>query len=53
MAGTGPLLWLLAAQILRAGGRVEALLDTTPRRNWLLAAPHLPDFILSPYFSKG
>ncbi|MFO1085558.1 MAG: NAD(P)/FAD-dependent oxidoreductase [Reyranellaceae bacterium] len=53
LAGTGPLLWLLAAQILRAGGRVEALLDTTPRRNWLLAAPHLPDFILSPYFSKG
>jgi NADPH-dependent 2,4-dienoyl-CoA reductase/sulfur reductase-like enzyme len=53
MAGTGPLLWLLAAQILRAGGRIDALLDTTPRRNWLLAAPHLPDFVLSPYFSKG
>lgn len=53
MAGTGPLLWLLAAQILRAGGRLEALLDTTPRRNWLLAAPHLPDFMLSPYFTKG
>ncbi|MFO1161034.1 MAG: NAD(P)/FAD-dependent oxidoreductase [Reyranellaceae bacterium] len=53
MAGTGPLLWLLAAQILRAGGRLEALLDTTPRRNWLRALPHLPDFALSPYFSKG
>ncbi len=53
IAGTGPLLWLLAAQILRAGGRIEALLDTTPRANWLRAAAHLPDFMLSPYFAKG
>jgi NADPH-dependent 2,4-dienoyl-CoA reductase/sulfur reductase-like enzyme len=53
MAGTGPLLWLLAAQILRAGGKLEAILDTTPRRNLLRAAPHLPDFMLSPYFAKG
>ena len=53
IAGTGPMLWLLAAQILRAGGRIEALLDTTPRGNWLRAAFHLPDFLLSPYFAKG
>ena len=53
LAGTGPLLWLLAAQILRAGGQIAALLDTTPRRNWLLALPHLPEFALSPYFAKG
>jgi NADPH-dependent 2,4-dienoyl-CoA reductase/sulfur reductase-like enzyme/bacterioferritin-associated ferredoxin len=53
IAGTGPLLWLLAAQILRAGGHIEALLDTTPRANWLRAAFHLPDFLLSPYFAKG
>ena len=53
MAGTGPLLWLLAAQILRAGGKIAAILDTTPRRNLLRAAPHLPDFMLSPYFAKG
>ena len=53
IAGTGPLLWLLAAQILRAGGRIEALLDTTPRANWLRAAAHLPDFLLSPYATKG
>lgn len=53
MAGTGPLLWLLAAQTLRAGGRVDAILDTTPRRNWLQALAHLPDFALSPYFAKG
>ena len=53
MAGTGPLLWLLAAQILRAGGKIAAILDTTPRRNLLRALPHLPDFMLSPYFAKG
>jgi hypothetical protein len=53
LAGNGPLLWLLAAQILRAGGKIEAILDTTPRRNWLRALFHLPDFVLSPYFTKG
>ncbi len=53
LAGTGPLLWLLAAQTLRAGGRIEAILDTTPRGNWLRALAHLPDFLLSPYFGKG
>ena len=39
MAGTGPLMWLLAAQILRAGGKIAAILDTTPRRKLLRAAP--------------
>jgi hypothetical protein len=53
LAGNGPLLWLLAAQILRAGGKIEAILDTTPRHNWLRALFHLPDFVLSPYFAKG
>jgi len=53
MAGTGPLLWLLAAQLLRAGARIEAILDTMPRANWLHAARHLPEFALSPYWSKG
>lgn len=53
MAGSGPLLWLLAAQILRAGGKLDAILDTTPRGNWLRALGRLPDFVLSPYFTKG
>src|SRR5262245_38054868 len=53
LAGAGPLLWLLAAQLLRAGAKVEAILDTAPRLNWLRALPHLPDFALSPYWSKG
>ncbi len=53
LAGGGPLLWLLAAQTLRAGGKIDAILDTTPRRNWLQAMFHAPDFALSPYFAKG
>jgi NADPH-dependent 2,4-dienoyl-CoA reductase/sulfur reductase-like enzyme len=53
MAGAGPLLWLLAAQLLRAGATIEAILDTAPRLNWLSALAHLPDFALSPYWSKG
>jgi NADPH-dependent 2,4-dienoyl-CoA reductase/sulfur reductase-like enzyme len=53
MAGCGPLLWLLAAQLLRAGAKIEAMLDTTPRANWLRALMHAPDFALSPYWSKG
>jgi hypothetical protein len=53
MAGCGPLLWLLAAQLLRAGAKIEAILDTTPRINWLKAAMHLPEFALSPYWAKG
>src|SRR5260370_14823480 len=53
IAGTGPLLWLLAAHILPARGKVQAILDPTPRGNWLRALFHLPDFMLSPYFAKG
>ncbi len=53
LAGMGPLLWLYAAQVLRSGGRIEAILDTTPRANYLRAAPYFPDFALSPLFRKG
>lgn len=53
LAGQGPLLWLYAAQLLRAGGSIAAVLDTTPRANWLKALPHAPGFMLSPYFRKG
>lgn len=53
LAGCGPLLWLLAAQYRRAGARIAALLDTTPRANWRAAARHLPDFLASPYLAKG
>lgn len=41
-AGTGPLLYLVAHQYMRAGGAIRAVLDTTPRGNYLRALPHLP-----------
>jgi len=53
LAGTGPLLWLLAAQLLRAGGRIEALLDTTPWASQLRALPHAPAFAVSRYLAMG
>lgn len=53
LAGTGPLLYLLAAQYARLGVPVAALLDTTPRGNWAAALPRLPGFLGSPYAWKG
>ncbi len=53
LAGCGPLLWLLAAQTLRAGGRIEAILDTTPRENWREALPDAISFLTSPLLRKG
>ncbi|WP_338829459.1 NAD(P)/FAD-dependent oxidoreductase [Bradyrhizobium sp. 27S5] len=53
IAGQGPLLWLLAAQILRLGGRIDRILDTTERRNYFAALPHALGFLMSPYFAKG
>ncbi len=53
LAGTGPLLWLIAAQYLDAGAGIDALLDCTPVENRAAAAPWLAAFLLSPYFAKG
>jgi NADPH-dependent 2,4-dienoyl-CoA reductase/sulfur reductase-like enzyme len=53
MAGTGPLLWLYAAQAAAAGAPPALILDTTPRANWRAALPHLPGFLASPYPAKG
>lgn len=53
LAGSGPLLYLLAAQYARAGVKLTAILDTTPRANWIKALPHLPGFLMSPYLFKG
>lgn len=41
LAGSGPLLYLLAAQYLAAGVAVRALVETQPRANYWAAAPHL------------
>lgn len=53
IAGCGPLLYLLAGQLAAAGADIVAVLDTTPRRNWLSALAALPDFLRSPYLAKG
>ena len=53
IAGTGPLLWLYAAQALRAGGEIAAILDTTPRGSRLRALPYLPGFLASGLLAKG
>lgn len=41
LVGSGPLLLLLACQLLDSGVTVSALIDTTPRMNFLRAAPYL------------
>lgn len=42
LVGNGPLLLLFAAQVLRAGGRLQAILDTTQYRDYLHSVPYLP-----------
>ncbi len=52
LAGVGPLLYLLADQLLRAGITPAALVETpSPQRR--AALPHLPDFLRTPAFLKG
>ena len=53
LAGSGPLLWLIAAQYLAAGSRIDTILDTTPRGNWRNALGGLSGFATSPYLRKG
>ena len=53
LAGCGPLLYLLAAQLLAAGAQVAAVVETTNWGQGAKALPHLPDFLCSPNFPKG
>jgi NADPH-dependent 2,4-dienoyl-CoA reductase/sulfur reductase-like enzyme len=53
LAGTGPLLWLFAYQLLQAGGRIQAILDTTDRSARRAALAYAGSFIASPYLGKG
>jgi NADPH-dependent 2,4-dienoyl-CoA reductase/sulfur reductase-like enzyme len=50
LAGTGPLLWLFASQILSSGHAPVAILDTTRRSRPLWASTALPGFVTSKYF---
>ena len=53
LAGSGPLLYLIAAQFAAAGVRIACLLDTTPRGRLSHALPFAWEFAGSPYFAKG
>ncbi len=53
LAGTGPLLYLLASQLLVAGTTIAAVLDTSSRANRMAAISALPGFLASPYLAKG
>jgi len=47
LAGSGPLVVLVARQLLAAGAQIAAILDTTPRANYMSAAPLLPAAFLA------
>ena len=54
LAGSGPLLLLLAWQYLQAGVTIGAILDMTPSSNFWHALPHLPRALLAHhYIIKG
>lgn len=53
IAGSGPLLYLYARQLVAAGAPPALILDTTPRSNWRQAIWHLPAFATSRYARKG
>ena len=54
LAGSGPLLLLLALQLHRAGAHVARIVDTTPRRNAWRAAAYLPGALRGyDYLLKG
>ncbi len=53
IAGTGPLLLLVAAQLMAAGAQIDVVLDTTPPGNRRRAMAHAMGFLRSPYLRKG
>ncbi|WP_349963204.1 NAD(P)/FAD-dependent oxidoreductase [Rhizobium sp. ZPR3] len=53
LAGCGPLLYLLASQLVDAGARNMTVLDTSQSLLRWEALRQLPGFLLSPYLVKG
>ena len=54
LAGTGPLLSLLATQYIRAGVAVTGILDTTPTQNLALGFRYVPQSVVAcEYFFKA
>lgn len=54
LAGSGPLLYLVASHLIRKGHPLAAVLDQTPPRNMVRALPHLPAGLLGlPLLLRG
>jgi NADPH-dependent 2,4-dienoyl-CoA reductase/sulfur reductase-like enzyme len=54
VVGQGPLLLLITQQLMKAGVKVEAVLQTTTYGRYLAAMPQLPAFAMAPgYMAKG
>jgi len=53
LLGSGPLLYLVAGQILKAGGTLQAIVETVPSARYVAAAPYLPAALGTGYLSKG
>jgi thioredoxin reductase len=53
LAGSGPFLWMAAGQLLAAGARIDAILETTPPENRAQALWHLPGFLFSPHLRRA
>lgn len=54
LVGSGPLMLLLAVQLLRAGVKPAAVIETVPRGNYLRALGRLGSAVLAPgYISRG
>jgi len=54
LAGSGPLLYLIASQYLAAGHQVSAIVETTPGGNRWQALPYFAGMLASPgYLRKG
>ena len=54
LVGAGPLLWLLAAQMVDAGCPPRAVVENLPRGRMCAALPHLPGALRArSYFLKG
>jgi NADPH-dependent 2,4-dienoyl-CoA reductase/sulfur reductase-like enzyme len=54
IAGSGPLLWLYASQLISAGRSFRAIVDTTPASAYWRAMPQLPRALrATSYLAKG
>lgn len=54
LAGSGPLLLLIADQLIKAGAEIAVLVETTSFRDYLRAAPKLPGTLAAmDYLAKG